>query len=146
MTDVRHTHSFIHVFEISRCFHVGLQVEPEDVAVRELWSVVPRGLHTVSNQAITVWRQVRYWALLQKALCVQNYRFVITIKGFIWLGFGAAASMFKCAQLSLSRSSKTMFGRAKLFLKQISISDKLNKCVLIIDIFWHRSQTSSIAT
>lgn len=85
MTDVRHTHSFIHVFEISRCFHVGLQVEPEDVAVRELWSVVPRGLHTVSNQAITVWRQVRYWALPQKALCVQNYRFVITIKGFIWL-------------------------------------------------------------
>lgn len=60
--------TFIHVFKISWCFHVGPQVEPEDVAVWELWPVVPRGLHTVSNQAITVWRQVRYWALLQKAL------------------------------------------------------------------------------
>lgn len=62
-------------------------------------------------------------------LYIQNYRFVFTIKEFIWLEFGAAASMFKCTQLSLSRSSKTMFGRAKLswdFL-QISISDNLNK-------------------
>lgn len=33
-------------------------MEPEDVTVWELWSVVPRGLHTVSNQAIAVWRQV----------------------------------------------------------------------------------------
>lgn len=139
MSDI---HSFIHVFEISWCFHVGLQVEPEDVAVWQLWSVVPRGLHTVSNQAITVWRQVRHWALLQKALYIHNYRFVSAIKEFIWLEFGAAASMFKCTQ----RVLRQCLVGAKLFLKQISISDNLNKCVLIIDIFWHRSQTSRIAT
>jgi len=41
---------------------VGLQVESEDAAVCQLWSVVPRGLHSVFNQAIAVWGQVRHKA------------------------------------------------------------------------------------
>lgn len=49
-------------------FRVGLQVEPEDVAVWELWSVVPRGLHAVFNQAVTVWRQVCCQALLKRVI------------------------------------------------------------------------------
>lgn len=34
------------------------QVEPENAAVPELPSVVPRGLHPVSEQAPPLWRQV----------------------------------------------------------------------------------------
>lgn len=44
---IRTDTSFVHVLVVS--LHVGLQVEPEDAAVCQLWPVVPWGLHSVSN-------------------------------------------------------------------------------------------------
>lgn len=60
VTDVRHIHSFMCVKSLDVFVLLDLQVEPEDVTVWKLWSVVPRGLHTMFNQTIAVWRQVRY--------------------------------------------------------------------------------------
>lgn len=53
-------YSFMCLKVLLHVFHVRLQVEPEDVAVRQLRSVVPWGLHAVSDQAVAVWRQVRH--------------------------------------------------------------------------------------
>ena len=72
-------HSFVHscVLRLSMFFRVVPQVEPEDAAVWRLWPVVPRGLHTVSNQAITVWRQVCVTA--KKKLWIFHIQNVVTI-------------------------------------------------------------------
>lgn len=84
----------------------GLQVEPEDVTVWQLWSVVPRGLHAVSNQAFAVWGQVHYRVSLQKAdsiliimlkFCAAN---TLQYNAFVYVHF-----------LKLSRESYNLFVR-----------------------------------
>lgn len=61
-----HVCSFIHSSVCPAVSLWSLQVEPEDVTVWQLWAVVPRGLHTVSDQAAAVWGQVRYRLSLQQ--------------------------------------------------------------------------------
>lgn len=51
---------FSRVLKASQCLLFDRQVEPEDAAVQKLLPVVPRGLHSVSDQAAAVRRQVRY--------------------------------------------------------------------------------------